>query len=211
MKTFYKPFLNFVVEGDYTSVGFGKMAATYGAMTNTIGTAGRAAMAAYKYERGLLTGDYSKFMENHNIIPQRFKGVIPTGAVIRLFPNILQLQDEFFAQLNYRGFVEGKAVGNALAKHQAELKSGKRKKALKGKKLEEYVQKEVDKVILKAYDQLDASKIKHDLLEQAKARGMNAVQAKKFVAKEFKKNQDLFKRGVNREGRSYTEDLLFKR
>ena len=211
MKTFYKPFLNFVVEGDYTSVGFGKMAATYGAMTNTIGTAGRAAIAAYKYERGLLTGDYSKFMENHNILPQRFKGVIPTGAVVRLFPNILQLQDEFFAQLNYRGFVEGKAVGNALAKHQAELKSGKRKKALKGKKLEEYVQKEVDKVILKAYDQLDASKIKHDLLEQAKARGMNAVQAKKFVAKEFKKNQDLFKRGVNREARSYTEDLLFKR
>ena len=211
MKTMYKPFLNFVVEGDYTSVGFGKMAATYGAMTNTIGTAGRAAIAAYKYERGLLTGDYSKFMENHNVLPQRFKGIIPAGSVIRFFPNILQLQDEFFAQLNYRGFVEGKAVGNALAKHQAELKSGKRKKALKGKKLEEYVQKEVDKVILKAYDQLDATKIKSELMEQAKARGMNAVQAKKFVAKEFKKNQDLFKRGVNREGRSYTEDLLFKR
>ena len=211
MKTTYKPFLNFVVEGDYTSVGFGKMGATYGAMAKTIGTARRAAIAAYKYERSMLTGDYSKFMENHNILPQRIKGWVPAGSVVRFFPNVLNMTDEFFSQINYRGFVEGKAVGNALAKHQAEVKSGKRKKPLKGKKLEAYVQKEVDKVILKAYDNLDETKIKHELMEQAKARGMNPIQAKKFVAKEMKKNKDLFSRGVNREGRSYTEDLLFKR
>ena len=211
MKTAYKPFLNFVVEGDYTSVGFGKMGATYGAMAKTIDTARRAAIAAYKYERSMLTGDYSKFMENHNILPQRIKGWVPAGSVVRFFPNVLNMTDEFFSQINYRGFVEGKAVGNALAKHQAEVKSGKRKKPLKGKKLKAYVQKEVDKVILKAYDNLDETKIKHELLEQAKARGMNPIQAKKFVAKEMKKNKDLFSRGVNREGRSYTEDLLFKR
>ena len=211
MKTAYKPFLNFVVEGDYTSVGFGKMGATYGAMAKTIDTARRAAIAAYKYERSMLTGDYSKFMENHNILPQRIKGWVPAGSVVRFFPNVLNMTDEFFSQINYRGFVEGKAVGNALAKHQAEVKSGKRKKPLKGKKLKAYVQKEVDKVILKAYDNLDETKIKHELMEQAKARGMNPIQAKKFVAKEMKKNKDLFSRGVNREGRSYTEDLLFKR
>lgn len=211
MKTTYKPFLNFIVEGDYSSVGMGKMSATYGAMWNTLGTAGRASIAAYKYERSMLTGDYSKFMENHNILPQRFKSWIPAGSVVRFFPNVLNMTDEFFAQVNYRGFVEGKAVGNALAKHQAELASGKRKKPLKGDKLNAYVQKEVDQVILKAYDKLDAVKIKSQLLEQAKARGMNPIQAKKFVAKEFKKNEDVFARGVNREGRSYTEDLLFKR
>lgn len=211
VKTLYKPFLNFVVEGDYSSVGMGKLGATYGAMSKTIGTAGRAAIAAYKYERSMLTGDYSKFMENHNILPQRYKKWIPAGSVIRFFPNVLNMTDEFFAQVNYRGFVEGKAVGNALAKHQAELASGKRKKPLKGAKLEAYVKKEVDKVILKAFDNLDATQIKSQLLEQAKARGMNAVQAKKFVASEFKKNESLFSRGVNREGRSYTEDLLFKR
>ena len=211
VKTAYKPFLNFVVEGDYSSVGMGKLGATYGAMGRTIGTAGRAAIAAYKYERSMLTGDYSKFMENHNILPQRYKKWIPAGSVIRFFPNVLNMTDEFFAQVNYRGFVEGKAVGNALAKHQAELASGRRKKPLKGDKLNAYVQKEVDKVILKAFDNLDATQIKNQLLEQAKARGMNAVQAKKFVASEFKKNESLFARGVNREGRSYTEDLLFKR
>ena len=211
MKTTYKPFLNFIVEGDYSSVGMGKMSATYGAMWNTLGTAGRASIAAYKYERSMLTGDYSKFMENHNILPQRFKSWVPAGSVVRFFPNVLNMTDEFFAQVNYRGFVEGKAVGNALAKHQAELASGKRKKPLKGDKLNAYVQKEVDQVILKAYDKLDAVKIKSQLLEQAKARGMNPIQAKKFVAKEFKKNESLFARGVNREGRSYTEDLLFKR
>lgn len=211
VKTLYKPFLNFVVEGDYSSVGMGKLGATYGAMGRTIGTAGRAAIAAYKYERSMLTGDYSKFMENHNILPQRYKKWIPAGSVIRFFPNVLNMTDEFFAQVNYRGFVEGKAVGNALAKHQAELASGRRKKPLKGDKLNAYVQKEVDKVILKAFDNLDATQIKNQLLEQAKARGMNAAQAKKFVASEFKKNESLFARGVNREGRSYTEDLLFKR
>ena len=211
VKTLYKPFLNFVVEGDYSSVGMGKLGATYGAMSKTIGTAGRAAIAAYKYERSMLTGDYSKFMENHNILPQRYKKWIPAGSVIRFFPNVLNMTDEFFAQVNYRGFVEGKAVGNALAQHQADLASGKRKKPLKGAKLEAYVKKEVDKVILKAFDNLDATQIKSQLLEQAKARGMNAVQAKKFVASEFKKNESLFSRGVNREGRSYTEDLLFKR
>lgn len=211
MKTLYKPFLNFVVEGDYSSVGMGKLGATYGAMGRTVGTARRAAVAAYKYERSMLTGDYSKFMENHNILPQRYKKWIPAGSVIRFFPNVLNMTDEFFAQVNYRGFVEGKAVGNALAQHQADLASGKRKKPLKGAKLEAYVKKEVDKVILKAFDNLDATQIKSQLLEQAKARGMNAVQAKKFVASEFKKNESLFSRGVNREGRSYTEDLLFKR
>lgn len=211
IKTAYKPFLNFIVEGDYSSVGMGKLVATYGAMGRTVGTAGRAAIAAYKYERSMLTGDYSKFMENHNILPQRYKKWIPAGSVIRFFPNVLNMTDEFFAQVNYRGFVEGKAVGNALAQHQADVASGKRKKPLKGAKLDAYVKKEVDKVILKAFDNLDATQIKSQLLEQAKARGMNAVQAKKFVADEFKNNESLFARGVNREGRSYTEDLLFKR
>ena len=211
MKTLYKPFLNFVVEGDYSSVGMGKLGATYGAMGRTVGTAKRAAVAAYKYERSMLTGDYSKFMENHNILPQRYKKWIPAGSVIRFFPNVLNMTDEFFAQVNYRGFVEGKAVGNALAQHQADVASGKRQKPLKGAKLDAYVKKEVDKVILKAFDNLDATQIKSQLLEQAKARGMNAVQAKKFVADEFKNNESLFSRGVNREGRSYTEDLLFKR
>tara|TARA_E500000178_G_scaffold339719_1_gene381574 strand:- start:419 stop:4216 length:3798 start_codon:yes stop_codon:yes gene_type:complete len=213
VKTIYKPFLNFVVEGDYASSGLRKMTGTYGAMWKMREGAAKAAIAAYKYERGMLTGDYSRFIENHNVIPQRFKGRIPAGSVIRFFPNILNMTDEFFQQLNYRGYVEGQATANAIL-HNKSLKRPK-----KGKALKEYIQKEVDKVILNAYEAMDEVQIKQNLLEQAEARGMNPQQAKKFVAKEFKKDKDrqakgkesIFRNAKNKEGRSYTEDLLFKR
>lgn len=213
VKTAYKPFLNFVVEGDYASSGFRKMTGTYSAMWRMREGAAKAAIAAYKYERGMLTGDYSRFIENHNVIPQRFKKYVPVGSVIRLFPNILNMTDEFFQQINYRGYVEGQAIANAIL-HNKTLKRPK-----KGKALDDYIQKEVDKVILNAYENLDEVQIKHNLLEQAEARGMNPKQAKKFVADEFKKDKDrqtkgkesIFRNAKNKEGRSYTEDLLFKR
>jgi hypothetical protein len=213
VKTAYKPFLNFVVEGDYASSGFRKMTGTYSAMWRMREGAAKAAIAAYKYERGMLTGDYSRFMENHNVIPQRFKKYVPVGSVIRLFPNILNMTDEFFQQINYRGYVEGQAIANAIL-HNKSLKRPK-----KGKALEDYIQEEVDKVILNAYENLDEVQIKQNLLEQAEARGMNPKQAKKFVADEFKKDKDrqakgkdsIFRNAKNKEGRSYTEDLLFKR
>jgi len=213
VKTIYKPFLNFVVEGDYASSGIRKMTGTYTAQMKTIGAAGRAAIAAYRFERGMLTGDYSRFIENHNVIPQRFKKYVPVGSFIRLFPNLLNMTDEFFQQINYRGYVEGQAIANAII-HNKSLKRPK-----KGKALEDYIRKEVDKVILNAYENIDEVQIKQNLLEQAEARGMNPQQAKKFVVKEFKKDKDrqakgkdsIFRNAKNKEGRSYTEDLLFKR
>lgn len=209
MKTVYKPFLNFVVEGDYFSTGFRKMSGTYSAMWKMRGAAARAAVTAYRYERSLLTGDYSRFIENHNVIPQRFKKVVPVGSVIRVFPNILNMTDEFFQQINYRGYIEGEAIANAI------LANKKLKRPKKGKALDDYIQKEVDKVVLNAYELMDEVQIKQNLLEQAEARGMNPVQAKKFVADEFKKDKGredtVFKTAQNKEGRGYTEDLLFKR
>jgi len=204
-KTIYKPFINFAVEGEYGRVGFGKLFATYNAMGKVTGGALRAALTAYRYERSMLTGDYSKFIENHNVLPKKIKDKIPVGSFIRFFPNALNFTDEFFAQVTYRGYIEGQTVANALVDNQ------KRVKPLKGEALKKYIQKKVDEQVTNAYEAIDEVEVKQTLLEQALSRGMNAKQARAFVKDELKKNRDLFKTSKNKEGRDYTEDLLFKR
>lgn len=187
MKTFYKPLLNFAIEGEYGRVGFGKLLGTYTAMGRMTGGALRAALTAYRYEKSMLTGDYSKFLENHNVLPKRIKGLIPVGSVIRFFPNLLNMTDEFFTQLNYRGYMEGQAIANALIKNENDLKTGKIKKPRKGQKLKDFVQKEVNSVLNTAYENIDETVIKQQMLEQALTRGYSHERAVKFVRDEMRK------------------------
>lgn len=193
MKTFYKPLLNFAVEGEYGRIGFAKLLGTYTAMGKMTRGAARSAIQAYRYEKSMLTGDYSKFLENHNVMPKRIKGIVPVGSVIRFFPNLLNMTDEFFTQLNYRGYMEGNAIANALLKDQADLASGKIKKPRKGQKLKDFVQKEVDSVLNNAYENIDEAVIKQQMLEQALTRGYNYKRAVKFVRDEMRKVTSLRK------------------
>lgn len=204
LKTMYKPLVNFVVS-DWDSAAGRQLWATYRGMYEMSGAAAKAALAAYRYERSMLTGDYSKFLEGGNIIPKEFAGSVPLGSVIRVFPSLVNATDEFFSQINYRGYVQGmaEAEGYRIAKTKKRLKTKEQ--------IDAFVKKHVDETVVNSYDRVEQNDMVQALMEQALDRGMNPEQTKRFVAKEIEKNSAVFNMAKDKVGRSYVDDLLFKR
>lgn len=195
LKTIYKPLINNLVDPKGSVRG---LVNTYSAMWNHIPFAVRAAKAAFIYEKAFLTGDVSKYLEQE----PAFKGTF--GRVLRTFPRILNATDEFFSQLNYRGFVIGEATNDAL---QSGIEAG-----LKGQDLEDHIARNVRDAIEKAYaENYDAVAAIDFLRQQGIERGFSGERLQMFMKTELEKNADLFKQATNIEGRNYVNDLLFKR
>ena len=198
VKTAYKPFVDYLVKGPFDQAAFREMTSTYAAMYNFSGAALQAAKAAYKYERSLLTGDVDKFLEGGPAIA----GL--KGRVIRTFPRMLSASDEFFAQINYRGYVIGQATSDAVTKGVAD--------GLKGKALDAFVKDQVAKAVDNAYSaKLEAPSIIGLLRDRGIDRGLTGEALTQWIKVEFEKNGALFKQAMNETGRNYVDDLLFKR
>ncbi|MFG5120660.1 hypothetical protein [Methylorubrum sp. POS3] len=198
LKTAYTPFLHYVAKDPLSKVELRRMTSTYGAMFANTSTALRAAQAAFKYERSLLSLEGNRVLENDTVIP----GL--TGRLIRTFPRILGTTDEFFAQVNYRGFVVGQATADAVEVAAA--------KGLKGAEAEAFI----DARVKQAVDHSFASKpdpvntlsfLKH----QGESRGLNGERLDQWVKTELNKNGDLLREATDRAGRDYADDILFKR
>lgn len=197
-KTLYKPLLNYVVKGPFDQAALREMTATYSVLLTHQSAALSAARAAFKYERGLLTNDMSQFLAQQPSI----SGL--KGRVLRTFPRILNATDEYFMQLNYRGYVVGQATADAYAKGARE--------GLTGKKLDDFVKDRVEKALKDAYEvKPDMVNVIDMLRMQGIDRGYSGANLDQWVKAELARNQDLFRQAQNQAGRDYAEDMLFKR
>lgn len=196
-KMIYKPFMNNLLRGDLNSSSFRTMTAEYSAMVSMIPTALKAAQAAWKYERSMLTGDSARFLENFNTIPRKYG-----GGVLRFFPRALLATDGFFENIHYRGYVVGNATAQAL---EEGAKSGKT-----GKALDDFVKLEVDKATTNAYKPQES--VFDILYEQGISRGItDPAKLERFVKKEAAKSDSVFTEATDTVGRDYVQDVLFKR
>lgn len=197
IKTLYKPLFNAAVKG-FGKSARAEMVHAYSAMIATQGAALRAARAAFKYERALLTGDFDRILEEGPAI----KGL--KGRILRFFPRALAATDEYFARINYQGYIAGTAATNAAEAGMA--------KGLTGDALDKYVKDAVDKAVKNAYEiDFDQVNILDLLRQRGMDRGLKGRKLDEWMKAELDSNAELFKQASDQAGRDFTEDMLFKR
>lgn len=197
IKTVYKPALNMVVKGA-GSAARKEMMHTYSAMMSQVGAAFKAARVAFDLERSLLTGDADKFLNAGPAIKGR------KGELLRIFPRALNATDEFFARINYQGYVAGEAAAQAT---EDAIQRG-----LSGKALDDFVKDAVSKKLSNAYELApDKVKLLDSLRQKGANRGLKGQKLEIWIKSQMDKNEDLFRQATNESGRDYVDDLLFKR
>jgi hypothetical protein len=195
-KMVYKPFLNNVMRDGLTKQALKTTTAEYSAMLSMTGTALKAARAAWRYERSVLTGDSARFLEDYNTIPKKFG-----GEWVRFFPRALLASDAFFETVHYRGFTVGNATAEAM---EAGIEKG-----YTGTTLDNYVNEQVQKSLDEAYEPTpNAIDV---LMDDGISRGLTGKKLENHVNTELRKNSDVFTSATNKEGRDYVQDILFKR
>jgi len=195
-KLVYKPFLNNLMKNGLNKVALRTTMAEYSAMASFAPAAMKAAVAAFKYERSMLTGDSARFLEEYNTIPKKYG-----GGIVRIFPRLLLSTDALFENIHYRGYTVGKATSKAM---EDGLEKG-----LKGKALDDHVAKKVDESINKAYKpEENAIDI---LMSDGISRGLKGPKLQNYINKELKKRPEAFTKATDQDGRDYVQDVLFKR
>lgn len=195
-KMVYKPFLNNIMKNGLNRVALRTAMAEYTAMASFAPTALKAAVAAYRYERSMLTGDSARFLEEYNTIPKKFG-----GGVVRFFPRLLLSTDALFENVHYRGYTVGKATSQAMEEGL--------EKGLTGRSLDDHVAKKVDEALNKAYEpEENAVDI---LMSEGISRGKKGKDLENFINDELRKNPETFTKATDQDGRDYVQDILFKR
>ena len=195
-KVFYKPFLNNLMRDGLSSASLKTMMSEYTAMASFAPSALKAARAAWRYERSMLTGDSARFLEDYNTIPKKFG-----GGVIRFFPRLLLTTDALFENIHYRGFTVGNATATAIEDGVA--------KGKKGKELDDFVKERVQKSLDDAYEpEENAIDI---LMTEGISRGLKGHKLQNFINRELEARPEAFQKATNKEGRDYVQDVLFKR
>lgn len=197
MKTLYRPALDAVVTG-LDEAALKRMTQTYSALGTSMGVAFRAAKLTFDYEKSMLRTDAGKFLEQEPAIP----GAIGRG--LRIVPRLLESTDEFFAQMNYRAFVQGHATYEAI--NQANMQG------LKGAEKEAFVKQLVDKANKQSFaPEINVIPVLDTIRQQGIRKGFEGDKLTEWMKAELAKNGDLYKEAVNEAGRRFTDDLLFKR
>ena len=195
-KVFYKPFLNNLMRDGLSRASLRTMMSEYTAMASFAPTALKAARAAWRYERSMLTGDSARFIEDYNTIPKKFG-----GGVIRFFPRLLLSTDALFENVHYRGYTVGNATAVAMEDGVA--------KGYKGKQLDDFVNERVQKALDDAYEpEENAIDI---LMTEGVSRGLKGKKLQNFINKELEVRPEAFQKATNKSGRDYVQDILFKR
>jgi hypothetical protein len=199
VKSVFKPATDYIIKGMDVKA-YKEMAATYGAMVSHSKMAWRAAVASFRYERDLLTNGADKFLEHAPVVPKRYG-----GGVLRFFPRVISATDQLFGRLNYAGYIAAQATGDA---YEEAVKLG-----LKGKAMDDFMEKRVKAAAEQAYESKpDAPTVIQMLRQEAVNRGMSpGPKMDAWVTQELHKNADLFKKATNETGKSFVDDMAFKR
>lgn len=164
---------------------------------SSVGGALRAARAAYKYERAMLTRDVSNLLEGDMAIDGK------KGGWIRVFPRILNATDEFLGHLNYNGFIAGRAGAEASIEG---AKSG-----LKGKALDEFIKTKITTAIDGAFKSPSGVELVQPIINKGVKLGYTGDDLAKYVQREAVKDPEALRYGSNEAGMDFINDVLYKR
>lgn len=186
--------------------------ATYSAMRSTFGSAWNAAKASWRYEQSLLTRrnttglsldarrervDSGRFLEEGLALRGRWAGAF------RFFPRALNATDEFFSQINYAGFVAGRAASEAAIEGA--------ERGLRGAELDEHIREASRRAIDEAFKVEDADDLIQPIINKGINLGHSGEDLVRYVEKEAARNPAALRRGTDEEALEYVQDVLFKR
>lgn len=198
IKSTYKPMLNYIAKGPLDQAAFREMTTTYYTMFTAQKSAFQAARLAFKYERSMLTGDVSNFLEQAPAIA----GL--KGRVLRTIPRFMNATDEYFAQIIYRSYVAGEATYKAVQEGV--------KKGLTGKDLDAFVEAGVKKATDDSFARkLDEVSVVSFLRQEGIRRGYQGELLDNWVKTQLDKDSALMTKALNQGAMDYADTMLFKR
>jgi muramidase (phage lysozyme) len=197
LKTAVLPLVRAIVSDPLSAVTRRQMVAHYSALVSSMKGAAKAAWASAKYEQAILTRDGNKALEGEMANTGRF------GGLLRTIPRLLNASDEFLGQINYAGYISGRAAAQATTEGIA--------KGLKGKPLDEAVSKAIDGAMARAFEQASGDAILQPLLNKAHNLGLRGEKALLWVRKEALASGKSLMHGSDEAGLNFVKDTLYKR
>lgn len=196
IKTLTIPLAKYLVTNPLEKAAMAELGAHYSAMGATVKGAFQAARAAYKYEQSILTRDASRLLEGEMVMTGKL------GGGLRFFPRILNATDEFLSQVNYAGFVSGKAANKAAIEGTA--------KGLKGKALKDFIGDAVTAAKGTMYEAADESLVQ-PIINKGVNLGYSGDVLIKYVETEALKTPEALRHGSDKEALDFVRDVLYKR
>lgn len=197
LKLLTRPAVDALMNNPFSKATRTEMTATYSAMAGSIKTAAKAALAAFRYEQSILTRESGRLLEGELAI----KG--QKGAIIRIFPRLLNGSDEFMSQMAYQGFVAGRSASEA---YERGLKKG-----LKGKQLDSFVKEHVKRKVEQAYSDVTEEESIRTVANKGVNLGLSGEKLAEYVKSELNRNPEALRHGNDKEAINYVRDVLYKR
>lgn len=204
IKTLVIPGLKLVLTNPFEKAARMEAAAAYSAMRTSFGSAMNAAKAAFRYEQALLTRDGTRLVEGELALSDRNKWFkwLPAG-LIRLFPRILNASDEFMSRINYDSFIAGREAAKATMEAT--------EKGLKGKDLNEYVDKAVKSALDAALKPVKGDELVQPIINKGVNLGYSGDDLIKYVEREAMRDPKALRKGNDEEALNFVRDVLYKR
>lgn len=195
-KTVALPVAKYIVTNPLEKAAIAELGAHYAAMGGTIRAALTAARTAFRYEQSILTRDSGRLLEGEMVMTGK------TGGALRFFPRVLNASDEFLSQINYAGFVAGKAANRAVIEGT--------EKGLTGKTLNDFVTDSVTAAKATMYEGLDETSVQ-PIINKGVNLGLSGDALLQFVQREGAKSPESLRHGADKVGLDFSRDVLYKR
>jgi hypothetical protein len=197
LKTLVIPGLKAVLNNPFERATRAEAAASYSAMRSSFGAAMKAAAAGFRYEQALLTRDGTRLVEGEMALTGKL------GGAWRIFPRILNASDEFLSRINYDSFVAGKAAAEAAMEGT--------EKGLKGKALDDFINKAAKDAIDAAMKPTTGDELVQPIINKALNLGLTGEDLFKFVEREAARDPSALRKGNDEEALNFVRDVLYKR
>lgn len=197
LKLLTRPAVDALLNNPFDKATRTEMMATYSAMSASIRSAAKAAVAAFRYEQAILTRESGRLLEGELAI----KG--QKGAIIRMFPRLLNGSDEFMSQMTYQGYIAGRTASEA---YEQGLKDG-----LKGKALNRFVKERVREAVKNAYSEVTEEESIRTVANKGVNLGLSGERLAEYVKTELNRNPEALRHGNDQEAINYVRDVLYKR
>ena len=197
VKTLVLPGIRALVKNPFEKATRVEMAASYSAMRSSFMGALRSARAGFKYEQALITRDGVRLVEGEMAMTGRL------GAALRIFPRLLNASDEFLSKLNYDSFVAGKAGAEAAIEGV--------EKGLKGKALDDFIQKSIKEAAEKSLTPVSGDELVQPIINKGLNLGLTGEDLFKYVEREAVKDPEALRKGTDEEALNFVRDVLYKR
>tara|TARA_R110000851_G_scaffold122772_1_gene252298 strand:- start:557 stop:5038 length:4482 start_codon:yes stop_codon:yes gene_type:complete len=173
-----------------------RMAGAYSSMASTVSHSFTAAMDVWRYEQLILTRDSFKLLDGPMANTGRF------GGALRVIPRLMATMDEFLTQINYVGFIGGRA------REKAYLEAVEQK--MSPKLTEAYMKAETAKAIAGAFAVNSGETLLQPIVNKGVNRGFRGEELNEWVMKEVSRAHAL-EPGNNKEALEFARDMLYQR